>query len=153
MVPILKLRSALLFAGYRVSFSHASKTSIKTDAPSSVLWDILRCWEKMHPIKPERKLEGMPLTKILSKQSEKSYNLSEIHELANPESRKDCLSRFPENPMPFWGPGTRSTSNIETLKNETKKKRNQNKYKSKRKEPDVCNSEEVQNHSKITKIE
>lgn len=54
MMPTLTFRSALLHAGYRVSFSHACKTSIKTDAPAKVLWDILRCWAKSHPVKDAR---------------------------------------------------------------------------------------------------
>ena len=37
-------RSALLHAGFRVSLSHACKNAVKTDAPSSALWDIMRCW-------------------------------------------------------------------------------------------------------------
>ena len=30
--------------GYRVSISHTHANAIKTDAPNSVLWDIMRCW-------------------------------------------------------------------------------------------------------------
>lgn len=41
---LLVPRSALLHAGFRVSLSHACKNAVKTDAPSSALWDIMRCW-------------------------------------------------------------------------------------------------------------
>ncbi|KAM5188683.1 tRNA (guanine(26)-N(2))-dimethyltransferase isoform 4-T4 [Callospermophilus lateralis] len=41
---LLQLRSALLHAGFRVSLSHACKSAVKTDAPSTALWDIMRCW-------------------------------------------------------------------------------------------------------------
>ena len=34
----------------RVSSSHANPLAVKTDAPCSVIWDILRCWVKLHPI-------------------------------------------------------------------------------------------------------
>lgn len=44
----LLYRSALLHAGYRVSFSHACKNAVKTDAPAGVLWDIMRCWVSDH---------------------------------------------------------------------------------------------------------
>ena len=37
-------RSALLHAGFRVSLCHACKNAVKTDAPASALWDIMRCW-------------------------------------------------------------------------------------------------------------
>ena len=109
IMPILKFRSALLHAGYRVSYSHAYKSSIKTDAPPHVLWDILRCWSKKHPVKQERLIDGTPLKAILEKPCEKDYNFDELHPDANPGSRKQALSRFQANPTAHWGPGTRAT--------------------------------------------
>ncbi len=44
-------RSALVNAGFRVSSTHANALGIKTDAPMSVIWDIMRCWIRDHPIK------------------------------------------------------------------------------------------------------
>lgn len=108
IIPSLKFRSAILHAGYRVSYSHACKNSVKTDAPPSVLWDILRSWSKLYPVKAERMLEGSPVKNILSVEPEKVHNF-DMHPDANPESRKTALSRFPENPTPHWGPGTRAT--------------------------------------------
>ncbi|CAO1340809.1 unnamed protein product [Diamesa tonsa] len=131
MMPMLKLRSALLFEGFRVSYSHASKTSIKTDAPIAVIWDILRCWAKVKPVKPERYLEGSALKAILSVEPLKEYRIHDIHPLANPNSRKESLSRFPENPAMHWGPGTRATLMVGKDKM-SKSVRNQNKYKDKR---------------------
>ncbi|KAM5309281.1 tRNA (guanine(26)-N(2))-dimethyltransferase isoform 2-T2 [Glossophaga mutica] len=63
---LLQLRSALLHAGFRVSLSHACKNAIKTDAPASALWDIMRCWEKECPVKRERLSETSPAFRILS---------------------------------------------------------------------------------------
>nr|XP_058915973.1 tRNA (guanine(26)-N(2))-dimethyltransferase isoform X2 [Kogia breviceps] len=63
---LLQLRSALLHAGFRVSLSHACKNAVKTDAPSSALWDIMRCWEKECPVKRERLSETSPAFRILS---------------------------------------------------------------------------------------
>ena len=37
-------RSALMNLGYRVSISHSRPTAVKTDAPHSVVWDVMRCW-------------------------------------------------------------------------------------------------------------
>ena len=37
-------RSAIIEQGYRVSISHTHANAIKTDAPNSTLWDIMRCW-------------------------------------------------------------------------------------------------------------
>ncbi|XP_030380509.1 probable tRNA (guanine(26)-N(2))-dimethyltransferase [Scaptodrosophila lebanonensis] len=126
IVPMLKLRSALLHAGYRVSYSHASKNSLKTDAPPAVLWDILRCWNKRHPVRAERMIEGTPLQAILAKPCSADYEFDKLHEAANPSSRKQALSRFQENPTPHWGPGTRATIMIGDNKM-PKSYRNQNK--------------------------
>lgn len=109
VIPILKFRSALLHANYRASFSHACKSSIKTDAPMSVIWDILRCWAKLNPVKKEHFEHNFVLKAILSKEPEKEYNIKDIHPDANPQSRKNSLSRFPLNPAAHWGPGTRAT--------------------------------------------
>ncbi|CAH0757919.1 unnamed protein product [Diatraea saccharalis] len=53
-MPMLLMRSAILNAGYKVSYSHASKMSIKTTAPAQFIWDIVRTWERTHPVKPAR---------------------------------------------------------------------------------------------------
>ncbi|XP_023294462.2 probable tRNA (guanine(26)-N(2))-dimethyltransferase [Lucilia cuprina] len=126
IVPILKFRSALLNAGYKVSFSHAYKNSIKTNAPASVLWDILRCWNKRHPVKEERMIDGTPIKAILSKDCTQEYSFDTIHPDANPKSRKQALSRFQANPTAHWGPGTRATIMVGEDK-VAKSFRNQNK--------------------------
>lgn len=56
-----------------------------------------------------RFIEGSTLKAILSKEPAHEYNLNDIHPMANPQSRKNSLSRFPENPAAYWGPGTRAT--------------------------------------------
>lgn len=99
----------MLNDGYRVSFTHTHKTSIKTDAPAKVIWDIMRCWESNHPLKEKRKAEKSPGNNILSKQADKQYCF-DLHRDANPQSRREGFVRFQENPLPFWGPGVRSTA-------------------------------------------
>ncbi|XP_056136120.1 tRNA (guanine(26)-N(2))-dimethyltransferase isoform X2 [Lampris incognitus] len=105
--PLLQLRSALLHAGHRVSLSHACKNGIKTDAPPSVIWDIMRCWERANPVKREKLSETSPAFKILS--SEPSLQACfTVREDANPQSRKRHLTRFQENPQAYWGPKARA---------------------------------------------
>lgn len=48
---VLCLSSALLHSGHRVSSAHCHPEAIKTDAPPSVMWDIMRCWNKRMPSK------------------------------------------------------------------------------------------------------
>lgn len=120
-------RSAILNAGFRVSYTHMHKTSIKTDAPTSVIWDLMRCWERKHPVAKKRLVDNNPAKNILEQESEKDYSF-EMNPLANPESKKLGFLRFQTNPLPFWGPGTRSTAMVGDDKM-TKSKRNQGKRK------------------------
>ncbi|XP_071954596.1 tRNA (guanine(26)-N(2))-dimethyltransferase-like [Antedon mediterranea] len=103
----VKFRSALLNAGYRVSITHTSAEAIKTDAPSSVVWDIMRSWEKFNPVKQSRLTEGSVAYNLLHKEPviEASF---EKRPDANPKSRQQKMSRFPLNPEPHWGPKSRA---------------------------------------------
>nr|XP_014086871.1 probable tRNA (guanine(26)-N(2))-dimethyltransferase [Bactrocera oleae] len=148
-IPVLKFRSALLHAGYRVSFSHASKNSIKTDAPATVLWDILRCWAKRHPVKAERMIEGTALKAILERSVENDYIFDDLHPEANPDSRRNALTRFQANPTAHWGPGTRATIMIGQDK-VAKSHRNQNK---KQKQKPTEKSDDEQSKCKQPKLE
>lgn len=106
---MLIFRSAILNAGYRVSYTHMHKNSIKTNAPAKVIWDIMRCWIKTHPVSKKRSIENAPGYNILKIEADKDYSF-DIHPEANPMSRKLGFVRFQENPLPFWGPGTRATA-------------------------------------------
>lgn len=107
-VPIATLTSALLHAGYRVSLTHTQANCLKTDAPPTALWDIMRCWVKLHPIHAKR-LEGTtPATKILGVEPTLRAKF-DPHPLADPPSRKIRLVRFQDNP-PDWGPKARANS-------------------------------------------
>ena len=59
-------RSAVMNAKYRVSGSHVTPLGIKTDAPMEVIWDIMRCWVKNHPVKAQS--PEHPGSVILSKE-------------------------------------------------------------------------------------
>lgn len=104
---LLQLRSALLHAGFRVSLSHACKNAVKTDAPPSALWDIMRCWEKECPVKRERLSESSPAFRILAVEPRLKANFT-IREDANPSSRQRGLRRFQANPEANWGPRPRA---------------------------------------------
>lgn len=130
--PMVLIRSAILNAGYNVSYSHANKYSIKTDAPNDVIWDIVRAWEKDHPVKREKFNADNPALVILDTPS--TINVSfNVHPRANPISRQNGLSRFPENPAENWGPGTRATTMIDVTTIDSKKIKNQGKFKQKMK--------------------
>lgn len=69
-----------------------------------VVWDIMRCWEKLHPVK--RKKEHSPGTAILSKEPVIQVSFKEKPG-ANPVSRQKKLLRYQENPEANWGPKPR----------------------------------------------
>uniref|UniRef100_A0AAY4F1H4 tRNA (guanine(26)-N(2))-dimethyltransferase n=1 Tax=Denticeps clupeoides TaxID=299321 RepID=A0AAY4F1H4_9TELE len=104
---MLQFRSALLHAGHRVSLSHACKNAVKTDAPSRVMWDLVRCWEKINPVKRERLSETSPAFHILSTEP-LLQACFDLREDANPQSRRRHLTRFQENPQANWGPKARA---------------------------------------------
>uniref|UniRef100_A0A674H9A2 tRNA (guanine(26)-N(2))-dimethyltransferase n=1 Tax=Taeniopygia guttata TaxID=59729 RepID=A0A674H9A2_TAEGU len=114
---LLQLRSALLHAGFRVSLSHACRNAVKTDAPPAVLWDIMRCWAKLHPVKWERLPDSSPAARILAVEPTLQASFA-LHEDANPSSRKRGLKRFPENPEAFWGPKARAKPGGESVNTE-----------------------------------
>ncbi|KAJ4886338.1 putative tRNA (guanine(26)-N(2))-dimethyltransferase 2 [Raphanus sativus] len=59
-------RSAVINANYRISGTHVNPLGMKTDAPMEVIWDIMRCWVKNHPIKAQA--PELPGSVILSKE-------------------------------------------------------------------------------------
>ncbi|KAL8993112.1 MAG: hypothetical protein Q9169_006592 [Polycauliona sp. 2 TL-2023] len=62
------LRGALLGLGYRTTRSHTEPGSIRTDAPWSVIWEIMREWVKQkHPIKEGALTKGMAGLEIMRK--------------------------------------------------------------------------------------
>lgn len=100
------LRSALVNAGYRVSGTHASPLGIKTDAPWSVIWDIMRCWIKEHPVK--NKQEGSASAKILGREPEIKANFARSNQALS-KAKVNGVTRYPQNPE-HWGPKARHKS-------------------------------------------
>lgn len=123
-----EFRSALLNAGYRVSLSHACKNSLKTDAPNSVIWDILRAWVAKNPVR--RNEPGSAGHAILSEKPSIEVNF-EPHPDANPRSRSQNLVRWQHNPERNWGPKPRAKKSTDTDTLENRRLKNQGKRKRK----------------------
>lgn len=129
---MVQFHSALLNAGYRVSMSHASKASIKTDAPPGFVWDVVRAWEKQYPANKSKMPDDRPGKRILTQESQNEVSF-ELHPDSNPESRKQDLLRFQINPERNWGPKTRARTSLfkgdqeeKRVKKQGKKRRLQN---------------------------
>ena len=106
-LPPSPVRSALLNAGHRVSGSHCSAAALKTDAPAEFVWSVIRAWESLHPAKRENIAAGSPAAVLLARPAPEGVSFSR-HPQANPESRRQQLRRYQQNPEPHWGPKARA---------------------------------------------
>ncbi|ROW02197.1 hypothetical protein VSDG_02522 [Cytospora chrysosperma] len=124
------LRGAIRGLGYRVTRSHCRPGSIKTDAPWSVLWEIMREWTKQKaPIKEDNIKPGTPGFRILGlKAKDQPTELKEdgagatakseetgeekrkvvFDENLGREKNKEKLIRYQMNPRENWGPMNRA---------------------------------------------
>ncbi|OQV12882.1 putative tRNA (guanine(26)-N(2))-dimethyltransferase 1 [Hypsibius exemplaris] len=93
-IPAKQLISALRRAGYKCSGSHCEQESYKTDASFDVIWDIIRCWIKRHPISEQR--ATYPKTSvILGKEPSFQADFAVLPEVET-ESRVAKHLRFPK---------------------------------------------------------
>lgn len=104
--PEAAIKGALRRAGYWVTRTHAKPNSIKTDAPWSFLWQVMRAWAKQKcPPKEGAVKEGMPGWRI-SQQVDEDGDTSKIifdQHLGKDRAEKR-LVRYQLNPRPNWGP-------------------------------------------------
>ena len=102
-------RSAIVNAGYSVSSTHANPLGTKTNAPMSVLWDIIRSWVKEHPTKPNPHLTYA--NKILSKEPVLKANFARAQKALS-KAQQQGVPRFLPNPEENWGPKARAGRKI-----------------------------------------
>ncbi|CAB4274748.1 unnamed protein product [Prunus armeniaca] len=102
-------RSAVINAGYRISGTHVNPLGLKSDAPMDVIWDIMRCWVKNHPVKPQPPDQSG--TVILAKEPVLQANFARaIASLSKAQTKK--IARFLPNPERHWGPKLRAGRQI-----------------------------------------
>ncbi|KAJ5151774.1 tRNA (guanine(26)-N(2))-dimethyltransferase [Penicillium capsulatum] len=76
--PQDEFRGALQHLGYRSTRSHTKPNSIRTDAPWSVIWEVMREWTRQHsPVKEESLKPGTPGAAIMAKSRD---NLRKIND-------------------------------------------------------------------------
>ncbi|KAJ9052153.1 RNA methyltransferase tRNA(m5U54)methyltransferase, variant 3 [Entomophthora muscae] len=102
----LTLASAFINLGYKVSSSHCTAGSLKTDAPPEAIWDVMRHWVKNNPVKIENFPEGAPGLPILAAEPSREVDFT-CNPLANTPSRRIKLVRYQMNPEKNWGPKAR----------------------------------------------
>lgn len=104
-------RSAVINAGYRISSSHVNPLGLKTDAPMDVIWDIMRCWVKNHPVKAQSPDQSG--TVILSREPSLQANFARaVASLSKAQAKK--VARFLPNPEAHWGPKVKAGRQIKS---------------------------------------
>ncbi|KAF2313697.1 hypothetical protein GH714_012770 [Hevea brasiliensis] len=102
-------RSAVINAGYRISGTHVNPLGLKSDAPMDVIWDIMRCWVKIHPVKAQA--PDQPGSVILAKEPVLQANFARaVASLSKAQAKK--VARFLPNPERHWGPKLRAGRQI-----------------------------------------
>lgn len=103
-----QIQGAIRHAGYEASQFHKVPDAIKTTAPNDVIWDIMRCWVKKHPINKKREAQETPGCRILAEEPKFEANFNSKRPA--PHEKPKAL-RFPANPEPNWGPKARAVGN------------------------------------------
>eukprot|EP00934_Nitzschia_sp_Nitz4_P005771 Nitzschia sp. Nitz4//scaffold287_size23745//3850//5511//NITZ4_008457-RA/size23745-processed-gene-0.35-mRNA-1//-1//CDS//3329545760//5761//frame0 len=114
--PLQTFKAAIHNAGYKVSGYHKEPEALKTDAPSSVVWDVMRTWVAQNPPKKQPSTDS-PGALILAKQPSVEVDFT----VPDSFKKKDDVSRFPMNPEKNWGPKRKAsgTKNSDGQKDET----------------------------------
>ena len=109
------IMAGIASTGYNVSSAASNPDSIKTNAPASVVWDVMRAWAKENP--PSKKRDDGQDTagkRILSKASKTAVDFK-THQFMIKGLRKTATSmskticRHQMNPTKNWGPKSRAT--------------------------------------------
>merc|ERR1712217_848847 len=101
-VPLRQFRGTLVHLGYRVSHFHRDPEAVKTDAPNSVVYDLMRIWAEENPPKSTTHLGDILKKEITLKRP--------IEWRTEEQAPKTKVPRFLPNPEPNWGPKARAHS-------------------------------------------
>jgi tRNA (guanine26-N2/guanine27-N2)-dimethyltransferase len=99
--PLREFKAAIMNAGYSVSGYHKEANAIKTDAPSHVVWDVMRAWLAKNPPHKEPAADS-PASKILSTNASIEVDFSVRS--SDSGTARSKVARFPLNPEKHWGP-------------------------------------------------
>ncbi|KAF5958487.1 hypothetical protein HYC85_005712 [Camellia sinensis] len=103
------LGSNIPICRYRISGTHVNPLGLKSDAPMDVIWDIMRCWVKNHPVKAQPPDQAGSV--ILAKQPVLQANFARaVASLSKAQAKK--VARFLPNPERHWGPKLRAGRTI-----------------------------------------
>ena len=124
--PVGTFKAALHNAGYEVSGQHKDPMAIKTNAPSTVVWDIMRAWLLQNPREGKSPSEESAAALIL-RQGKPSIDVDFTIPKGMFQTKSkgpNKISRFPQNPERNWGP-KRKASNVVPDSNDGNKTKKQ----------------------------
>ncbi|KAI0430412.1 S-adenosyl-L-methionine-dependent methyltransferase [Xylaria sp. FL1042] len=108
-------RGALRHLGYEVTRSHCKAGSMKTNAPWSVVWHVMREWARQKwPVKVENVKENSSTYRLLrlgesAKKDEEIDKLEVVFDQRlGRDTSKPGLVRYQNNPKENWGPQSRA---------------------------------------------
>ncbi|KAI3332084.1 N2,N2-dimethylguanosine tRNA methyltransferase [Xylariaceae sp. AK1471] len=108
-------RGALRNLGYEVTRSHCKPGSMKTNASWSVVWHIMREWQRQkNPVKTEKIAKNSPAYKLLrlggTERKDDEIDKLEVvfDQKLGRDKAKQGLVRYQSNPMENWGPRSRA---------------------------------------------
>ncbi|CAI4222927.1 unnamed protein product [Auanema sp. JU1783] len=107
----INVRSAILNAGYQVSGSHCNPRALKTTAPPSFLWDIIRTVAVEGNVNNNKLDEKAPGRRILEKQITNKIDFT-LHPLATNQTKSDQMIRFQCNKGKNWGPRQKAKGSV-----------------------------------------
>lgn len=135
--PLAEFRGALKRLGYNVARSHCKPTSIKTNAPWDVIWEVMRRWVENKPVKEGAvgaKQAGYEILRIgrkkkalkerreleLTKEEEELAKLEIKFDevLGRDEDKVGGVVRYQINPTANWGPMARKKEGVAVVKEE-----------------------------------
>lgn len=99
--PEAALKGALRHAGYRATRSHCKPGSIKTDAPWTVIWEIMREWVRQRqPIKEGALKEGLAGWNIMqaARQLDAEQNGTDVDALHDHDKTPDIVTEGKTEP-------------------------------------------------------
>eukprot|EP01080_Neovahlkampfia_damariscottae_P004843 gene4843-8428_t len=105
--PIHLIRSAILNSNYQVSQSHCDPNAIKTDAPITFLYDLLKSYIKKEDLKMKIQKDSVA-EKILSKEPKYTDIDWTMKDNTKLSSKKTGVVKFQQNPTANWGPKARA---------------------------------------------
>ncbi|VDK58416.1 unnamed protein product [Anisakis simplex] len=112
---VINVRSAILNAGFRCSIAHCNPKALKTDAPLTLLWDIVRTVAKNNNIQASRFEENSIGRRII--EGEITHQISfQMHPDAQSKSKLDNMLRFQCNKGKNWGPKAKARGSVNSVK-------------------------------------